>query len=904
MIKKILCLITVVALILSSVSVFASVAPTNLALNKTVTVNGASDSIAVLTDGNISATSGTQSYSSRTSGDYYIIDLTNQVAFDTVKIYEYTYQRLAGYKIEVSSDNSAWETVAESSQNGTFTEATDNKKRFVGTISFESKTAKYIKITLTNSSTNFYYIQEFEVYNSKEENTDTPEEAVVVNLASKKNVEVSGGTYVDGVLTDGNISVNAMSGTWYSASANKYLILDLEETKTFNNVVLYEYSNQRMTGYKIEVSDDKNEWTTVIDSSTIQIFTVATDNAKRFKASFVFDEKNARYVKLTVKTSTSTFYLQEIEVYNDPDAVATIPDDNANEGDTPVVEDPQNFAKGKSVTISNPSDEGNPSLVTDGITATGSRNNTWWATKGSSIVVDLLNDKTFDCIVIYEYQNMRAKKYSVEVSSDNQVWTTVVPETEDWLAAAGGVISNGHYFAKLEIDKTTARYVKFTVNDLLDSVTNESVSYTYIEEIAIYDKTNMPVIKPEISVDVTLDPPVVVENVPYEKEKFHIYLFIGQSNMNGRATIPAEEYIVLDDVFLFNNEDKWEYAQPYPFGTKYKVYQGYNRYSSVDEGTKNELNSATSFSRVMTENLSDEIGIGIISNARGGTSIDQWQKGSGSNLYEEAVRRTKAAIEKGGVLKGICWLQGESCSSKAGYLDKLNTMVTGMRAEIGVEASDVPFIASQIIQTRPAGNAVIAQIAGTIENSDYISSVGTATIDNLHYDADSQKLLGIRYAQKMLDKVYGITKTETELKNSVYLTRPDDLPEYSASMKFEATAGEINTVTVINHNGENETINGNYVIIASRTSNVDSSKYTIEEYGLLVSTDENKTKVESCDVKVQSLVELTSSNAYGMLIYNLSENTTYYLIPYTIYKDTENNNWIVYGDTVTHSIAK
>lgn len=901
MLKRVLCLITICALVLSGLSVFASTSLTNYALNKSVIANGTGDAITVLTDGNISATSGSQSHYSKAASDYYVIDLNSQVVIDTVKIYEYSDQRLAGYKIEVSTDNTQWETVAESTESGSFTESTDTSKRYVGTISFTPKTARYIKITLTNGGTNFYYIQEFEVYNSNEEPSQTPGETpeeTISNLASGKTVEVSAGTYKDGVLTDGNISVNALANTWYSASADNYLILDLEESKTFNNVLIYEYSSRRMTGYKIEVSDDKTVWTTVLDSSEEQLFTVATDNTKRFKASFVFNEQNARYIRFTVKSATSTFYVQEIEVYNDANAVATTPDAEEDEEDTPIVEDVQNFAKGKTVTVSNPSSNGNPALITDGNSSVGSRNNTWWVTKESSAVIDLASDKTFDCMVIYEYQNMRAKKYLVEVSSDNENWTTIVPETEDWLAAAGGVISNGHYFAKLEFTKTTARYVKLTINELLDSATSETATYTYIEEIAVYDKSNMPEIKPEVSVDITLDAPTVVENLPYEKEKFHIYLFIGQSNMNGRDSIPAEEYVVLDDVYLFNNEDKWENAQPFPFGTKYTAYQGYNRYSSVDEGTKNGLNSATSFARVMSENISDDIGLGIISNARGGTSIEKWQKGSGENLYEEAVRRTKAAIEKGGVLKGICWLQGESCAAKEGYLDKLNTMVTNMRADIGVEAADVPFIASQIIQTRPEGNAVISQIAGTVANSDYISSEGTDTIDGLHFDAPSQKLLGIRYAQKMLSKLYGISKTETELKNSVYLTRPDDLPSYVNSVKFEASE---DFVTVLNHKGEQETISGKYVLLASKIGTIDTSKYTVEEYGVLVSLSNNKAEIDSCDAKAQAMIDLTSGNSYGMLIYNLKANTTYYLIPYAVYSDADNNSWVVYDNTVTHT---
>ena len=68
----------------------------------------------------------------------------------------------------------------------------------------------------------------------------------------------------------------------------------------------------------------------------------------------------------------------------------------------------------------------------------------------------------------------------------------------------------------------------------------------------------------------------------------------------------------------------------------------------------------------------------------------------------------------------------------------------------------------------------------------------------------------------------------------------------------------------------------------------------------MVSTTENEADIESCEVKVQSLIELTSDKIYGMLVYNLKNNTNYYLRPYAVFKNSENNNVVVYGETISH----
>ena len=421
------------------------------------------------------------------------------------------------------------------------------------------------------------------------------------------------------------------------------------------------------------------------------------------------------------------------------------------------------------------------------------------------MVIDLGQERSFDCVVVYEYSFNRTKGYSIDVSEDNVAWTNVVPKSDEILSAFGGVTSAKsnapHYYGKFLFDKTTARYVKISIDEISEG------NWAYIEEIEVYDQTNMPEIEEgEEPVNITLDPPVVVNDIPYSDENFHIYLFLGQSNMSGVGKLLKEDYVVIDDAYLLNADGNWELAQPYPNeNSTYKNYQGFNRYSNIMDASSNpQTNPALSFTRAVRKNISDDTGIGIICNARGGTYISQWQKDHDAgvdeegnpvpNMFEKTVERTKAALAKGGVLKGIFWIQGELCAGKDGYLDKLNTMVVDLREELGVNAEDVPFIAGQYLPLEKfdVHNETISKISTVVANSDYISSEGTtSTGDDLHYDAESQRLLGVRFAEKIMPKVYNKSMTATQLYNSVY--NPDafesdgDLSSLSSYIKKQTT---------------------------------------------------------------------------------------------------------------------
>lgn len=230
-----------------------------------------------------------------------------------------------------------------------------------------------------------------------------------------------------------------------------------------------------------------------------------------------------------------------------------------------------------------------------------------------------------------------------------------------------------------------------------------------------------------------------------EKEGYDIFLMIGQSNMAGRGTmIEGDEKVFDENVFLL--DDKGE-AVP--------ATNPLNQFSSIRKDLSvQQIGPGFSFSQEITKATGRKVL--LVVNARGGSSITEWAVGG--EYYNEAIRRTKQAMEYG-QLKAILWHQGESNSSSPDtYLDKLAPIADGLRQELG--ASFIPFIAGEIArwhQNEAKFNPVIRQISDRIQFSDYVSSEGCGQLkddSDPHFSRDGQILLGKRYAEKVLEMCY------------------------------------------------------------------------------------------------------------------------------------------------------
>ena len=223
------------------------------------------------------------------------------------------------------------------------------------------------------------------------------------------------------------------------------------------------------------------------------------------------------------------------------------------------------------------------------------------------------------------------------------------------------------------------------------------------------------------------------------REKFHLYLLIGQSNMAGRGLVEAQDRQPHPRVLTLNKEGQWVPAvDPIHFD---KPIAG--------------VGLGTTFGKVMAER-DPTVTIGLIPSAVGGTPISRWQKGA--DLYEAALKRAQAAAPHG-VFQGILWHQGEADSGKEEtakiYAAKLDVMIATWRKDL--EQPNLPVVVGQLGEFF-AGGAGLKLVRETLQTlPDRVSHTGFAPAtdlnhkgDKVHFDAAGYREFGRRYAAAMV----------------------------------------------------------------------------------------------------------------------------------------------------------
>ena len=226
---------------------------------------------------------------------------------------------------------------------------------------------------------------------------------------------------------------------------------------------------------------------------------------------------------------------------------------------------------------------------------------------------------------------------------------------------------------------------------------------------------------------------------------FHLYLLIGQSNMAGRGVVDAESKNTDARVQMLTKNLTWTTAtDPLHFDK-----------SAAGVGP------GLAFGKRMAE-ANPQVRIGLIPCAVGGTSIKAWLPGAEDKFtkthpYDDMLKRVREA-QKSGVLKGIIWHQGEAdrAASKT-YGQSLTGLIELLRKDLNVP--EVPFVAGELSSFNTNNqamtekfNAVVQGLAKTVKNYACASVEGlNHKGDHLHYNAESARILGKRYAEKMLE---------------------------------------------------------------------------------------------------------------------------------------------------------
>ncbi len=248
---------------------------------------------------------------------------------------------------------------------------------------------------------------------------------------------------------------------------------------------------------------------------------------------------------------------------------------------------------------------------------------------------------------------------------------------------------------------------------------------------------------------------------------FYIFLCFGQSNMEGAARIEPQDLEGVSPRFLLmpavddpaRNRKMGEWCHALP-----PLCRPNTGLTPVDY-----------FGRTLTENLPENIRVGVIHVAIGGIRIEgfmpegmeefvktapDWMTGMlqayDNNPYKRLVTLAQKA-QKDGVIKGILMHQGESNTGDPEWANKVQNVYDHLLGDLQLKPEEVPLLAGEVVQANGEGQCIamnkqIDELPKTLHTSQVISSTGCSNgPDKLHFDAAGYRELGRRYGEKMLE---------------------------------------------------------------------------------------------------------------------------------------------------------
>ncbi len=256
-------------------------------------------------------------------------------------------------------------------------------------------------------------------------------------------------------------------------------------------------------------------------------------------------------------------------------------------------------------------------------------------------------------------------------------------------------------------------------------------------------------------------------NFQVEPEELHVYLCLGQSNMEGHVRARGGDLFTPDNRFLV--------LQAVDCPNLGRVKGEWYSATPPLVRCRTGIGPADFFGRAMAAALPDEVAVGVINVAIGGCKIELFDKDNfreyvetsadwlknmvaeyDGNPYQRLVELARIAQEKGGIIKGILLHQGESNTGDTEWPSKVKKVYDALLEDIGLSPNSVPLLAGEVVHADQQGvcasmNDIIGTLPETIPNCRVISSAGCeAGPDRLHFSMEGYKKLGERYAEQML----------------------------------------------------------------------------------------------------------------------------------------------------------
>lgn len=247
---------------------------------------------------------------------------------------------------------------------------------------------------------------------------------------------------------------------------------------------------------------------------------------------------------------------------------------------------------------------------------------------------------------------------------------------------------------------------------------------------------------------------------------FHIYLCLGQSNMEGNASIePLDRQDVPERFQMmaavdFNNPQRskgeWYVAVP-------PLVREYTGLTPIDY-----------FGRTMIDNLPEDVKVGVVAVAIGGCKIEHLDKDfdpatleSEADWFKNFMRAYDNApyarllecakkAQKDGVIKGILLHQGESNTGDPQWWNKVRKIYNDLLSDLNLEPNSIPLFAGEVVTSEMGGvcgsmNSIISNVPEDFPMAHCVSAAELPQKgDGLHFTAHAYRMLGSRYATEML----------------------------------------------------------------------------------------------------------------------------------------------------------
>nr|XP_043637761.1 probable carbohydrate esterase At4g34215 [Erigeron canadensis] len=138
--------------------------------------------------------------------------------------------------------------------------------------------------------------------------------------------------------------------------------------------------------------------------------------------------------------------------------------------------------------------------------------------------------------------------------------------------------------------------------------------------------------------------------------------------------------------------------------------------------------------------------VALVPCAIGGTNISEWVRGG--ELYKQMIRRTKAAVNEGGIIRGLLWYQGESdtlnIEDAQAYKSRLHRFFLDVRADLHLPLLPIVQVALASISGPYTNMVREAQLGLKLVNLRTVDAMGLSMQqpENLHLTTPAQVSLG------------------------------------------------------------------------------------------------------------------------------------------------------------------